>query len=236
MFERPPALHFHFPIFTMNHIRAALFDLDGVIVDTEGGYTEFWDAQGRMYLPEIENFAAGIKGFTLAQVFERFFPDMPEARREITGRLDAFERGMPYGYIPGAPEFVSSLRSEGVRTAIVTSSNNRKMEAVFARCPELRGLFDAVVTSESVSKSKPDPECYLLGAKLLGAGSAWVFEDSISGLRAGAASGFPVIGLATTLPAEKIAPYCSLVIRDFRGASPAILERAKKTPHAPKKA
>ena len=57
----------------MVKIKAALFDLDGVVVDTEDSYTEFWNAQGEKYHPEIPNFALGRKGSTLAQVFDKFF-------------------------------------------------------------------------------------------------------------------------------------------------------------------
>lgn len=53
---------------------AALFDCDGVIIDTEPQYTIFWDGVGRKYLPEYENFGKIIKGQTLVQIYDRYFP------------------------------------------------------------------------------------------------------------------------------------------------------------------
>lgn len=198
---------------------AALFDLDGVIVDTEAEYTKFWDAQGAQYHPEIPHFAAGIKGNTLVQVFEKYFFGNIKAQEKITHELDEFERNMPYNYIAGVLEFLEKIRAGGAKTAIVTSSNDKKMRAVFARRPELRGYFDEVITSERVKKSKPDPEGYLLGASIFGADktNGFVFEDSTAGLTAAKASGLNVIGLATTYPEERIAHFCDRVISDFRG-------------------
>ncbi|MBO7520653.1 MAG: HAD-IA family hydrolase [Opitutales bacterium] len=205
---------------------AALFDLDGVIVDTEDEYTKFWDAQGAQYRPEIPHFAAGIKGNTLVQVFEKYFFGDTAAQEKITRELDEFERGMPYKYIDGILDFLKILKSEGAKTAIVTSSNNKKMDAVFARRPELRGFFDEVITSERVKKSKPDPEGYLLGASIFGADktNGFVFEDSTAGLTAAKASGLNVIGLATTYPEERIAHFCDKVIRDYSGLDMGIFK------------
>ena len=198
---------------------AALFDLDGVIVDTEAEYTKFWDAQGAQYHPEIPHFAAGIKGNTLVQVFEKYFSNNAAAQAKITKELDEFERNMPYNYIAGVLEFLEKIKASGVKTAIVTSSNDKKMNSVFARRPELRGFFDEVITSERVKRSKPDPEGYMLGASIFGADktNGFVFEDSAAGLTAAKASGLNVIGLATTYPEERIAHFCDMVISDFQG-------------------
>lgn len=206
----------------------ALFDLDGVIVDTELEYTKFWDGQGALYRPEIKNFAAGIKGNTLAQVFDKFFADNPEAQAKITKELDAFERDMPYEYIEGILEFLEAIKRAGTNTAIVTSSNEKKMHSVFARRPELRGFFDDVITAERVKKSKPDPECYLLGASVFGADktSGFVFEDSNAGLTAGKASGLNVIGLATTYPKEQIEKFCVKVIPNYKGLDASFFDKA----------
>ncbi len=207
----------------------ALFDLDGVIVDTEAEYTKFWDGQGAIYHPEIPNFAAGIKGNTLVQVFERFFANDLVAQEKITKELDAFERDMPYNYIEGAIEFLEAIR-EIANTAIVTSSNDKKMKSVFDQRPELLKYFDEVITSERVTKSKPDPEGYLLGAKIFGTDkrNGFVFEDSTAGLTAAKASGMNVIGLATTYPKEKIEKFCLRVIPNYKGLSEKFFEETLK--------
>lgn len=196
----------------------ALFDLDGVVMDTESQYTYFWDKMGLEYLG-IENFCRLIKGQTLVQIFGGYFEGMAEEQRKIVAQLNDFEANMTYDYIPGALEFMKGLKAAGVPMAIVTSSNVPKMENVRRAHPELWELTDAILTSEDFSKSKPDPECFLKGMELLGGTpeETYVFEDSIHGLNAGRASGAHVIGLATTNSREAVEPLCEKVIDNFEG-------------------
>lgn len=193
-----------------------LFDFDGVIADTESQYTIFWNKQGKDYLG-LENFGHTIKGQTLVQIFDKYFNGMIKEQEEIVPNLNAFEENMSYDYIPGALEFLQALKSKGIRSAIVTSSNDIKMDKVYASHPELLELVDAVLTSEHFSKSKPDPECFLKGMEVLGATpqETIVFEDSFHGISAGRASGAFVVGLATTNKSEALTPLCDLVIDDF---------------------
>jgi HAD superfamily hydrolase (TIGR01509 family) len=124
---------------------------------------------------------------------------------------------MVYEFIPGVPEFLKTLKEAGVPTAIVTSSNDKKMANVYRALPQIKSLVDMILTSEHFTKSKPDPECFLKGMELLGGTPAdtVIFEDSIHGLTAARASGAKVIGLATTFPAERITSLCDMVIQDF---------------------
>ncbi|MDE6988970.1 MAG: HAD family hydrolase, partial [Bacteroides acidifaciens] len=101
---------------------AALFDFDGVIMDTETQYTVFWNEQGLKYLNE-EDFGRRIKGQTLTQTYEKYFLALPEAQREITAKLNVFEKQMSYEYIPGVEAFIADLHRHGVKIAVVTSSN-----------------------------------------------------------------------------------------------------------------
>ena len=194
-----------------------LFDFDGVIADTESQYTIFWDKQGKDYLG-LDNFGHTIKGQTLVQIFDKYFDGMTREQEMIVPDLNAFEQTMSYDYIPGAYEFLKALKSRGIRTAIVTSSNDIKMSNVYASHPELLELVDAVLTSEHFSKSKPDPECFLKGMELLGGTpeTTIVFEDSMHGLAAGRGSGAHVVGLATTNSRKLLAPICEMVIDDFK--------------------
>ena len=198
---------------------AALFDLDGVVFDTEPQYTLFWEGRGKFYHPEVEHFAHKIKGQTLEQIFERWFDGQGEARREIVAALDDFERNMAYEYVPGVEDFLKALREAGIYTAVVTSSNEEKMRNVYRAHPEFKGYFDRILTAEHFTRSKPDPECYLLGAKVFGlpAARCLVFEDSFNGLKAGRGAGMKVVGLSTTNPAGQIQDLCDRVIPDFRG-------------------
>ena len=195
-----------------------LFDFDGVIADTETQYTEFWNRIGREYLGQ-EEFGHTIKGQTLVQIFGKYFESMDREQEEIVPQLNEFEANMSYDYIPGVYRFMQELKAAGIRSAIVTSSNDVKMANAYKAHPELLELVDKVLTSEHFSKSKPDPECFLKGMEFLGGTpeETVVFEDSFHGIAAGRAAGAKVIGLATTNKREAIAPLCDMVIDDFCG-------------------
>lgn len=195
----------------------ALFDFDGVLMDTETQYSLFWDETGRKYL-NIEGFGSIIKGQTLKQIFGKHFADFSDSElRTIEDALNDYESRMSYEFIPGARKFLLELKKAGVPTAIVTSSNNMKMSHVYKAHPQLDTMVDAILVSEHFTKSKPDPECFLKGIETLGGNpaSTVVFEDSIHGITAGRAAGTYVVGLATTNKREVIEPLCDMVIDDF---------------------
>ena len=203
----------------MKELKAALFDLDGVVFDTEPQYTVFWGSQCRLYHPEHPGLEHEIKGSTLTQIYDRWFNGPLEKERAIiTQRLDAFEQQMSFIYIDGFEAFVNDLKQHGVKTAVVTSSNVPKMESVYRQRPEFRQLFDAILTSEDFAFSKPHPDCYQRGAQRFGAdpSECVVFEDSINGLRSGRASGAVVAGLATTLPVETIKELSDVQLTDYQ--------------------
>ena len=193
-----------------------LFDFDGVIADTESQYTGFWNKVGQKYLG-LEGFGHTIKGQTLIQIFGKYFDGMLREQEDIVPLLNEFESNMSYEYIPGAHRFMQELKAAGIRSAIVTSSNDAKMANVYKAHPELTDIVDMVLTSEDFSRSKPDPECFLKGMELLGGTpeETVVFEDSFHGIAAGRAAGAKVVGLATTNKREAIAPLCDMVIDDF---------------------
>lgn len=195
----------------------ALFDFDGVLMDTEAQYTRFWDETGRKFV-DMDGFGSMIKGQTLVQIFGKYFADRAEEElRAVEEAINEYERNMTYEFIPGARGFLNELRQAGIPTAIVTSSNNQKMSQVYKAHPDLHTLVDAILTSEHFSKSKPDPECFLKGMEMLGGTpeSAVVFEDSIHGITAGRNAGAYVTGLATTNKREVIEPLCDMVIDNF---------------------
>jgi HAD superfamily hydrolase (TIGR01509 family) len=200
------------------NIKAALFDLDGVVFDTEPQYSVFWGAQCREFHPEHPGLEHEIKGQTLVQIYDAWFSgELAEKQPLITERLNKFEQQMDYIYVPGFEEYISQLRGKGVKTAVVTSSNQPKMEAVYQSHPEFRSMFDAILTSEDFERSKPDPDCYLKAAQRLAVEveDCVVFEDSFNGLKSGRAAGMYVVGLSTTNPADAIRPYCDEVIANY---------------------
>ena len=133
-----------------------LFDLDGVLLDSEGQYSIFWERIEKEYPTGIDNFAAVIKGTNLAKILSNF--ESEEVRRRIKEDLDAFERQMTNDFFAGALEFVRSLRQSGIPIAIVTSSDRDKMRSLYSQHPYVPTLFDHIVTGDMVTKTKPDPE------------------------------------------------------------------------------
>jgi beta-phosphoglucomutase len=198
-------------------IKAVLFDLDGVVLDTETQYTKFWGKQFRRYYPDTPGIEHKIKGMTLVQIYDAFFADKPDVQETITRELNEYERQMSFDYIAGFEAFVKQLHRRGLKTAVVTSSNRPKMESVYGKLPELKQYFDRILTSEDFSKSKPDPECYLKGAQILGVQPTECMgvEDSINGLKAVRAAGLYSVGLATTNSRQAVAPLCDVVADDF---------------------
>lgn len=198
--------------------KAALFDLDGVVFDTEPQYTVFWGGICRQYHPEHPGLEHEIKGQTLTQIYDRWFNGSLKSERDsITRRLNDYEQQMHYDFISGFESLIASLHAHGVKTAVVTSSNIPKMESVYRHQPTFLSLFDTILTSEDFDRSKPDPDCYLKAAQKLGAQNdeCIVFEDSFNGLRAGKAAGMVVVGLATTNSAEAIAPFSDYQATDY---------------------
>lgn len=199
-------------------LKAALFDLDGVVLDTESQYSVFWGSQCRLYHPEHPGLENEIKGQTLQQILEMGWSGPLEKERPVlVERLNAFEAQMQLSYLPGFETFIADLRQHGLRTAVVTSSNQLKMESVYRQHPQFRQLFDAILTSEDFAESKPSPDCYLRAARRFGLPkeACVVFEDSINGLRSGRAAGMMVVGLVTTNPLEKVVPLSDCQINDY---------------------
>ena len=196
--------------------RVALFDLDGTLINTENQYTEFWERVGKELDLNIPNLAQIIKGRTLTSIFSNFIPSL-ELQKEISIRLDLFESQMQFPFYPGVLDFLEDVRKNGVKCAVVTSSNKAKMAAVKRKIPNFDELFDKVLTAEDFSASKPDPACYLYGAQVFSARKEQcvVFEDAVNGLQAGMSAGMFTIGFATTNPREVIAPLCHHIQDDF---------------------
>lgn len=198
-------------------MKLALFDLDGVIIDTESQYSVFWANIGKNFLPEIPDFAQRIKGQSLVQIYRGFFGAQNVVQAEITKQLDAFEKQMTYPLFDGVVEFLDELQSQGIPAAVVTSSNLQKMENVVRVHPHFSQWFTRIFTAEDSAVSKPAPDCYLNAAQRLGFDIAdcVVFEDSLNGLKSGRAAGARVLGIASSHPVDVIVSYSDFVVEKF---------------------
>ena len=198
-------------------IQALLLDFDGVVVDTEPQYSIFWGEQGRKYRPDIPHLEQRIKGQTLQHILETYFGESKKIQEQIVADLYTFEAHMKFEYVPGLREFITDAKALGLKSAIVTSSDNQKMSYALKALPELNQLFDAILTAEHFENSKPAPDGYLAAAALLNAepSQCIVFEDSFNGIESGKRAGMIVVGLSTTNDKALLAPLCQLVIPNF---------------------
>lgn len=198
-------------------VKTALFDFDGVVVDTEPIYDIFWNEAGKRYGLGIDNFAAVIKGTTLPYIMDKYFSDRSEEFRQMVVKESTeYESTMPLPAMPGSMEFLHMLKDRGVQIGLVTSSDDTKVARAF-KLHHLENMFDTVVTADRITKGKPNPMCYLLAANDLGVSPAdcLVFEDSFAGIQAGTDAGMRVIGLSTTNPAESLKDKVYEVIPNF---------------------
>lgn len=206
----------------MEKITCLLFDMDGVMLDTESQYDIFWKRIGKEYNIGISNFEKKIKGTTLPGILKKYFSDLPsEETEKLIAELDKFESQMEFYEIAGSVDFVKRVKAEGFKVGLVTSSTNTKMIGV-NKNKHFDTLFDTLVTASQVEHGKPNPECYLLAAKKLSVNSeqCLVFEDSFAGITAAKAAGMDVIGLATTHSHKELENKgCYKIINNFNNIS-----------------
>lgn len=190
-----------------------LFDLDGVLIDSEGEYSKIWAQINREFPTGIPEFEKVIKGTTLSKILNDNYPD-EEIRNAVGARLHALEEKMHYEYLPHAEEFLIKSRKKGIPCALVTSSDQKKMSHLKEELPGLLNYFDYVVTGNQVKTSKPSPEGYLMAAEKINVApeNCVVFEDSLQGVMAGRNANAYVVGISGTLPAETLAPYSHIVV------------------------
>ena len=202
-------------------MKAYLFDLDGVLIDSEGLYTRFWSDTEREFPTGIPDFAKKIKGTNLKSIMNYF---SEEDRPKILAKIYDFDSHLTYEPFDGAEELLRRLKALGIKTALVTSSNTEKMEQFHKVLPQFRSYFDVIIDGSMVTKGKPDPEGYLLAAEALGEepGNCIVVEDSLQGVMSGRAAGAEVWGLTTTLAADILAPHANRLFGNIAEILPLI--------------
>lgn len=178
-----------------------LFDLDGVVIDTETGYTIFWEEIDKIYPTGVDDFTHKVKGMNLASIIS-YFPS--HFHQPVLQELRHYEQTMTYDIFPDALKFINLVREAKLPIALVTSSSEQKLSRINTAHPDFFKLFDAIVTGDMVANAKPHPECFLTGAQKINVDitNCVVFEDSLNGVQAGLASGAKVVAITTTFPTE----------------------------------
>lgn len=179
---------------------AVVFDMDGVLVDTEHLWDEvreaLTDEWGGRYTPEAQEAMMGMSSLEWSRYLHETvgLREPPEViNAEVVRRMLArYEVDLPV--VLGAVESVTQIAEQGLGLALASSSNRELIDAVLRRL-DITALFDVTVSSEEVPRGKPAPDVYLEAARRLGVAPARcaAVEDSASGIRAAHAAGMRVI-------------------------------------------
>jgi len=191
----------------MNSVKACIFDLDGVIVDTAVYHYKAWKRlANQMGFDFTEEQNEKLKGVSRTRSLELILQwgsvTKTDAEKEElatqknTWYVDMISHMKPDEILPGAKEFVQTCRDAGIKTALGSASKNSMM---ILEKIGMVNLFDAIIDGNKVSKAKPDPEVFLKGAEEVGIAPAncVVFEDAIAGIEAAVAGGMKSVGIGS---------------------------------------
>jgi beta-phosphoglucomutase len=204
---------------------ALIFDMDGVILDSNAVHREAWTAYNRRFgIETSEAMHQRMYGKRNDEIVRDFFgPGLtPEEAAQHGAAKESLFREMMAprlmaALVPGVTHFLQHRNGTpvGLATNAETPNVDFVLDGVFIGDVPLRDYFRAVVDGHQVTRPKPDPEVYLRVAALLGVEprNCVVFEDSHSGIEAARASGARVVGLRTTHREFKNIP---LAVDDFR--------------------
>ena len=191
----------------MSGLQACLFDLDGVIVDTARYHFIAWrqiaDELGIVFTERDNERLKGVsrqRSLDILLEIGGLHPD-DDTKAKLAERknglyLDYIRKLTPGELLPGAEAFVRQSRGAGLKTALATASRN---SALILDRLGIRALFDAVVDGNKVTRTKPDPEVFLLCAQELGVEPrrCAVFEDSEAGIEAAHTAGMFAVGIGS---------------------------------------
>ena len=200
-------------------IKAFLFDLDGVIVDTAIYHYQAWKRLANELGFDIsEEFNEQLKGVSRTDSLDLILahgnltlPDEEKAQlatQKNEWYLELVSRMTSDDILPGVAQFFSQVHKANLKTALGSVSKNATL--ILERIG-MSDVFDAVIDGNKISKGKPDPEVFTKGADELGVSPAEcvVFEDAVAGVEAGKRGGMFVVGIGSPdvlTQADMVAP------------------------------
>lgn len=205
---------------------AFLFDMDGVIVDSNPFHKIALKQFCKKYGYDLteEQLKEKIYGRTNTDWITNVFGKLDGAQlRRYADEKEALFRELydqDIKPVAGLVDFLKRLDEQGIPRAIATSAPRANVDFTLAKTG-FGKYFQTILDESFVTRGKPDPEIYLKTAKALNADPATcvVFEDSLSGVKAGKAAGCKVVGITTTHTREELSGT-DLVIDDFVGLDP----------------
>ena len=201
----------------MNKIKAVLFDMDGVIFDTEREYLQEWneifEKYGYKMKKEIYVSVMGRGRKKVKEIFkENFGNDLPIEEMYIE-KDKMLKEAIENNKVPlkqGALELLEFLKKNGYKTALATSAKKDRVKSQVTHA-KINNLFDAIVCADDIVNSNPDPEIFLKAAEKVNIKpeNCVVIEDSEAGIRAGFNAGMIAFHVKDLKEAdESIKKYC----------------------------
>jgi len=208
--------------------RAVIFDMDGVLVDSNAHHRGAWRAlldelDVAPALPEFWRLTIGRPSTEAVPLLLGRAVDIAEAHRLADRKLEHYRRLSRHGLpaVRGVANFIDELAAQSVPCAVATSATRADTDQLLSRLGLLE-RFAALVTAEDVRRGKPDPEVYLRAAGAIGIepSDCLVFEDAVVGVQAARRAGMRVIGVTTAhSEAELRAAGVERVVEDFEGVT-----------------
>jgi len=213
-------------------IKAIIFDLDGVIIDSNPAIVAFWSHWANQFGFDLtqDMILQWVYGRKVTATIEGLFSfTNQEQQNTIKEAGYAFDAAMHPTGIEGVQDFVQALKALDFPRGVATSSHKERMELMLERIG-LPNHFEYSITAHDVQKGKPDPEPYLKMAEKLNfvPSECLVFEDAISGVQSAIAAGMTCIGIGNQLTAKSLIDVgAKEVIENFRSLT--IQEKIMKT-------
>jgi beta-phosphoglucomutase len=207
-------------------LRAVIFDMDGVIVDSHPIHKKTW----RTFLASLgkeiseEDLSFIMEGRKREEILRHFLGDLSEEQMEVFGwqkeRLFRQESAM-LRPIEGLRKLLHELDQEEIRLAVASSGSSGRVNDILVFL-DLQNYFQAIVTGDEVSTGKPDPAIFLMASDRLSVSPAevLVFEDSVAGVKAAKAAGMKCFGVASNgIISTLLEAGADHIIPDFSGVS-----------------
>ena len=206
--------------------KAAIFDMDGTLVDSMPHHHIAWMAFLKQHKLSIsaEEFEEEYHKGTLIEVMERLFPKIKDEKelRRIGDQKEALFRKLYAPYvapIKGLIPFLKNLIKMDVPMGLATMGDQNNIDFTLDKI-QISHFFEATTGGHQVKKGKPDPEIFLMTAKKLGIPpeQCLAFEDTRSGIAAAQAAGMQVVGVATQFTTKELTNNlgCILAIEDYQ--------------------